>query len=195
MRSTSFFLPLMAALATAAPSASAQSSYGPEISAEDFGQHLRALAATQPAEHAFGDQAQALRSAYVEYQFVRLGLQSLATGCGPDPGARQASLPDTGQDGRPTVYLAHWQDASEVAAVLEIAEHFSTQRPRPTHAVVFLFTDRKRQALEGCEPLASAKTVIEPRNLPTLDAGSLVRQLHLLHRRGALNAQRRRPSR
>ena len=184
MRSIPFYLPLMAALAVAAPSAAAQSSYGPEISAEDFGQHLRALAATEPAGHPFSDYAQSLRSAYVEYQFVRLGLQTHAAGCGSDAVARQASLPDTGREGQPTVYLAHWQDAAEVAAVLEIAERFTTQRPRPKHAVLFLFTGKDRRALGSCEPLASAKTVIEPRNLLTLDASSLVRELNLLQRQG-----------
>ena len=178
MRSIPLFLPLIAALAVAAPSASAQSSYGPEISAEDFGQHLRALAAAEPS----GEAVQALRAAHVERQFARLGLQILDAGCGSD--ARQAALPDTGADGAAAVYLAHWQDAAEVAAVLEIAERFTTQRPRPAHAVVFLFTGKDRHALGGCEPLASAKTVIEPRDLLTLDASSLVRELNLLYRQG-----------
>lgn len=174
------FLPLIAALAAAAPSASAQSSYGPEISAEDFRQHLRALSADTPAD----DALLALRAAHVERQFARLGLQAPEAGCGTDPAVRRAMLPGTGAEAPTVVYLAHWRDASEIAGVLEIAERFTTQRPRPKHAVVFLFTGKDRRALGGCEPLASAKTVIEPRNLLTLDASSLVRELNLLQRQG-----------
>lgn len=178
MRSIPLFLPLIAALAVAAPSASAQSSYGPEISAEDFGQHLRALSADVPS----GESAQALRAAYVERQFARLGLRALDAGCGPD--TRQAVLPDTGTDGAAAVYLAHWQDAAEVAAVLEIAERFTTQRPRPAHAVAFLFRDGSHHMADAGAPAGVTGTVIEPRNLLTLDASSLVRELSLLYRQG-----------
>jgi len=82
MRSIPLFLPLIAALAVAAPSASAQSSYGPEISAEDFGQHLRALAATEPAGHPFSDYAPSLPSAQVRFQSVRPGRPHLDSPCG-----------------------------------------------------------------------------------------------------------------
>lgn len=178
MRSTPF-LPLIAALAAAAPSASAQSSYGPEISAEDYRQHLRALSADAPAD----DGLLALRAAHVERQFARLGLQAPEAGCGSDPAARRAMLPGTGTETPTVVYLAHWRDASEIAGVLEIAERFSTQRPRPAHAVVFLFSGEDRGSWEACAP-APAITVIEPRNLPGLDASSLVRELSLLQRQG-----------
>ncbi len=184
MRLSPSFL-LTAALAAAVPHAAAQSTYGPEISAEDFGQHLRALAAGEPAGHRFGgDYARALRASYVEYQFVRLGLRTLDAGCVGDPAARQASLPDTGKSGAAVVYLAHWQDAAEIAGVLEIAERFTTQRPRPAHPVVFLFTGKDRDALGACEPLASARLAIEPADLLQYDASSLVRELNQLQRQG-----------
>lgn len=173
------FLPLIAALAAAAPSASAQSSYGPEISAEDFRQHLRALSADTPAD----DALLALRAAHVERQFARLGLQAPEAGCGPDPAARRAMLPGTGAEAPTVVYLAHWRDASEIAGVLEIAERFTTQRPRPTHGVAFLFRGEDRGAADVCMPVP-AMTVIEPRDLLGLDASSLVRELNLLQRQG-----------
>ena len=59
MRFRLFLLWFTAAFAVS-PCTFAQSSFGPEISAEDFSQHLQGLAVTEPTGHRFGDYADAL---------------------------------------------------------------------------------------------------------------------------------------
>lgn len=174
---------MLGALA-AVPASLAQSSFGPEISAEDFRQHLANLAVSVPAGKQPSGYAEPLRRAYLEYQFIRLGLQSQPASCAPLAHSLQAVLPGTDAGAGPVVYLAQWQKPAEIAAVLEIAERFMTQRPRPAHDVVFLFSPRNRADLAGCRPLGKAVRVIQPEDMETRDASSLVRDLIALQRQG-----------
>lgn len=173
----------LAAMLAAAPCALAQSSFGPEISAEDFGQHLQGLAGAEPAGHRFPDYAEALRLAYLRYQFTRLGLPTSASRCSDGHGL-QAELTGTENGLPPVLYYAPWTDAAQVAGVLEIAERFMTSRPRPKHAVVFLF-DAGAHPRSGADCMPEGVTqVIQPENLPAGDANALVRELIALQRQG-----------
>lgn len=169
--------------ATAAPDCPAQSSFGPEISAEDFSQHLQGLAVAEPAGHQFNDYAEELRLSYLRYQFTRLGLPTQAEPCGNAHGL-QAELAGT-ESGRPAVlYYAPWTNAAQVAGVLEIAERFMTSRPRPKHAVRFMFGSEAHAPLSACTGLEKTTRVIQPENLPVGDAAALVRQLIALQQQG-----------
>jgi hypothetical protein len=176
-----FFLAGALAAAAACP---AQSSFGPEISAEDFHQHLGNLAASAPAGSAPDDYAESLRRAYLKYQFIRLGLRNQPPACAPAARSLQAVLPGTDAGASPVIYMAQWRKPAEIAAVLEIAERFMTQQPRPKHDVVFLFSPDNRTDLAGCPLLGKARTVIQPVAMETRDASSLVRDLIALQRQG-----------
>ena len=121
-----------AAALAASPSAFAQSSFGPEISAEDFSQHLQGLAVAEPAGHQFNDYAEELRLSYLRYQFTRLGLPSQAPPCGNAHGL-QAVLDGTEHGRAPVVYYAPWTDAVQVAGVCG--------RPQPGHHHIIAFGD------------------------------------------------------
>lgn len=175
---------LLAGALAAAPVSLAQSSFGPEISAEDFHQHLANLAAFGPDGNRSDDNAEPLRLAYLKYQFIRLGLQSQPASCAPQAHSLQAVLPGTDSGAGPVVYLAQWRKPAEIAAVLEIAERFMTQRPRPKHAVVFLFSPQTKSELAPCALFAEAKAVIQPVGMESRDASSLVRDLIALQRQG-----------
>jgi len=172
-----------AAALAASPSLSAQSSFGPEISAEDFSQHLQGLAVTEPAGHLFNDYAEALRLSYLRYQFTRLGLPTGPSPCGDGRGL-QAELTGTEKSTAPVVYYAPWTDVAQVAGVLEIAERFMTSRPRPTHTVMFLFGPESHYALGACKDMDQTARVIQAENLPIGDAMALVQQLIGLQRQG-----------
>jgi len=172
-----------AAVLAASPGLSAQSSFGPEISAEDFSQHLQGLAVAEPAEHLFGDYAQALRLSYLRYQFTRLGLPTGPSQCGDGNGLK-AELDGTEKGRAPVVYYAPWTDAAQVAGVLEIAERFMTSRPRPAHTVMFLFGSESHSAPGACRGMDKTARVIQPENLPTGDAMALVEKLIALQRQG-----------
>lgn len=175
---------ILAGALAAAPVCLGQSSFGPEISAEDFHQHLGNLAVFEPAGHRSNDYAESLRRAYLEYQFIRLGLQNQPAACGPTKHSLQAALPGTEAGAHAVVYMAQWQQPAEIAAVLEIAERFMTQRPRPKHDVVFLFSPGSKTDLAGCALLRNAAAVIHPAGMETRDASSLVRDLIELQRQG-----------
>lgn len=175
---------ILAGALAAAPACLAQSSFGPEISAEDFHQHLGNLAAFRPAGSPSDDYAESLRRAYLKYQFIRLGLQNQPAACAPPERSLQAVLPGTEAGARTVVYMAQWQKPAEIAAVLEIAERFMTQRPRPKHDVIFLFGPNSRADLAGCALLRKAAVVIHPTGMETRDASSLVRDLIELQRQG-----------
>jgi hypothetical protein len=175
---------VMAGALAAAPACFAQSSFGPEISAEDFHQHLANLAAFGPDGNRSEDYAESLRRAYLKYQFIRLGLQNQPSACEPLAHSLQAILPGTETGANPVVYLAQWRKPAEIAAVLEIAERFMTQQPRPKHAVVFLFSPQTKAGLADCALLGKAKAVIQPVNMETRDASSMVRDLNALQRQG-----------
>lgn len=172
-----------AAALAAAPSLSAQSSFGPEISAEDFSQHLQGLAVAEPAVHLFGNYAQALRLSYLRYQFTRLGLPTGPSQCGDGRGLK-AELAGTEKSTAPVVYYAPWTDAAQVAGVLEIAERFMTSRPRPAHTVMFLFGSESHSAPGACRDMDKTARVIQAENLPIGDATALVQQLIALQRQG-----------
>lgn len=174
---------LAGALAGAHPCL-AQSSFGPEISAEDFHQHLGNLAASAPAGQAADGYAESLRRAYLKYQFIRLGLRNQPPACAPAARSLQAVLPGTEAGASPVVYMAQWRKPAEIAAVLEIAERFMTQQPRPKHDVVFLFSPGNRTDLADCALLRKAAAVIHPTGMETRDASSLVRDLIGLQRQG-----------
>ena len=176
-----FFL---AGALAAVPVSLAQSSFGPEISAEDFHQHLANLAAFGPDGNRSDDHAESLRRAYLKYQFIRLGVQSQPAACAPPAHSLQAALPGTEAGAGPVVYVAQWRKPAEIAALLEIAERFMTQRPRPKHTVVFLFSPQTKAELASCALLAKAKAVIQPVDMETRDASSMVRDLNILQRQG-----------
>ena len=177
------FLLWFTAAFTVSPGTFAQSSFGPEISAEDFSQHMQGLAATEPAGHRFGDDAEALRLSYLRYQFTRLGLPTGPSRCGDGHGL-QAEL-EGAENGRgAVVYYALWTDNAQVAGVLEIAERFMTSRPRPAHAVIFRFGAEPHPVPAGCNPAENAGRVIQPEHLPTGDAMALVDKLIALQRQG-----------
>ncbi len=167
----------------AAPCVIAQSSFGPEISAEDFSQHLQGLAVTEPAGHLFNDYAEALRLSYLRYQFTRLGLPTGPNRCGDGRGL-QAELAGTEKGKAAVVYYAPWTDAAQVAGVLEIAERFMTSRPRPAHTVMFRFGSEPHPASGACNDAEKTARVIQPEHLATGDAAALVQQLIDLQRQG-----------
>jgi hypothetical protein len=180
------FRPALLCLASAlavSPCAFAQYSFGPEISAEDFSQHLQGLAVAEPAGHQFNDYAEALRLSYLRYQFTRLGLPTGPNRCGDGRGL-QAELEGTEKGRAPVVYYAPWTDAAQVAGVLEIAERFMTSRPRPEHTVMFVFGSESHSAPGACRDMDKTARVIQPENLPTGDATALVQQLIALQRQG-----------
>ncbi len=144
-----FFL---AGALAAVPVSLAQSSFGPEISAEDFHQHLANLAAFGPDGNRSDDYAESLRRAYLKYQFIRLGVQNQPAACAPLAHSLQAVLPGTEAGASPVVYLAQWRKPAEIAAVLEIAERFMTQRPRPKHDCGFPVQPAKQSRISHPAP-------------------------------------------
>ncbi len=172
-----------AAAFAVSPCTFAQSSFGPEISAEDFSQHLQGLAVAELADHRFGDDDEALRLSYLRYQFTRLGLPTGPSRCGDGRGL-QAELEGAEKGRGAVVYYAPWTDTAQVAGVLEIAERFMTSRPRPAHAVIFRFGAEPHPVTAGCNPAENAGQVIQPEHLPTGDAMALVDMLIALQRQG-----------
>ena len=182
MRSSIHVL-LMAGILAAAPAVPAQTSYGPEISAEDYGQHLWALRAagfSQPGDAAFAEQH---TRAYLETQLERLGLQALEIDCAGKVRGLQAVLPGTGSDPVQVLYLAQWQDAERMAALLEVIERFLTQS-RPKHEVTFLFAGAEATRLAKCPGWQDAQVITLPGDLGKLDAAALVATLNALYMQG-----------
>jgi hypothetical protein len=183
MRYSVTVITLAGALAIA-PLSNAQSSFGPEISAEDFDQHLWALRSPSFAGPGDAVFAGGFTDIYLQTQYERLGLGTQAFSCSGKIHGLQATLPGSGTAGETVVYLASHGNPHELAALLEIAERFVTQRPRPAHTVVFLSSPSKRTALNGCSLLENAAQVIQPTGFETSDAASLVRDLNALQRQG-----------
>lgn len=183
MRSSLAVFIMVCALASA-QSSHAQSSFGPEISAEDFNQHLWALRApgfAGPADAAFAGQ---YADAYLRTQFDRLGLDTRETACAGNIQGLQAVLPGTGPAGDTVIYLANPGKPHEVAAILEIAERFMTERPRPAHAVVFLVSTAGAGELPACASFRKAARIIQPSGMETRDPDDLVMDLIRLQRQG-----------
>lgn len=174
----------MAGIMAAAPAGMAQSSFGPEISAEDFQQHLWAL--RSPGFASAGDTAFAGRymEVYLQTQFERLGLDTREIDCGGKIRGLMALLPGIGPDGRPVLYLADSEKPHEAAAILEIAERFVTERPRPAHDVYFLFSTVAAGKLTACTAFRQTARIIQPTGMQARDAGELVTDLIELQRQG-----------
>lgn len=164
-------------------SAQAQTSFGPEISAEDYGQHLWALRATgfgPPGDAAFAEHH---TRAYLETQLERLGLQAQEIDCIGNAHGLQVALPSTGSDPVQVLYLAQWQDAERMAALLEVIERFLTQS-RPKHEVMFLFTGTEAKRLAKCPGWQDAQVITLPGGLGKLDPAALVATLNALYLQG-----------
>jgi hypothetical protein len=167
---------IMVCALASAQSSHAQSSFGPEISAEDFNQHLWALRAP-----GFTGQ---YADAYLRTQFDRLGLDTRETACAGNIQGLQAVLPGTGPAGDTVIYLANPGKPHEVAAILEIAERFMTERPRPAHAVVFLVSTAGAGELPACASFRKTARIIQPSGMETRDPDDLVMDLIMLQRQG-----------
>ncbi len=151
-------------------------SFGPEISAEDFHQHAHSLAEFKATKQ---------QQAYLQLQFKRLGLISSALPCQPLLHGELTTLTGTEQSRTDSVvYFANLDDIYQIASVLEIAERFLTTKPRPEHTVYFIFSDNVPEALRQCTALNSAGLVIQPKDMEKLDASSLTRELNALQRQG-----------
>lgn len=163
--------------------AQAQTSFGPEISAEDYDQHLWALRAAGFATS--GDAAFAERHTrtYLETQLERLGLHAQEIGCPGKVQGLQAVLPGTQPGSGPVLYLAQWRDAGRTAALLEIIERFLTQ-PRPEHEVTFLFAGTEAKRLAKCPGWQDARIIVVPGDLDRLDPAARVAALNALHTQG-----------
>ena len=183
MRSSLSVFIMVYALASAQTS-HAQSSFGPEISAEDFHLHLWALRSpgfAGPADAAFAGH---YADAYLQTQFERLGLSTQEIPCAAKIQGLQAVLTGTGPDGNTVIYLASPDKPHEVAAILEIAERFMTERPRPAHTVVFLISTAGAEELSACVSFQNVTRIIQPIGMETRDAGDLVIDLIRLQRQG-----------
>ena len=178
MRFVTDLFVLLAILPGIGFAATPQSSFGPEISAEDFSLHLDRLAGYQSTDRT--DAA----ATYIQSQFARLGLTESPALCNSDRQGLQAVLHGTAQDGRAVVYLADPDKPGEIAALLEIAERFMTQRPRPSHDVLFLISSVGVDALSTCDAFRQVPRIIQPAEMETRDASSLVRDLIELQGQG-----------
>lgn len=176
MRFAGNLVALLAFFPGSGSAAGASSSFGPEISAEDFNQHLWAL--RSPGFAASGDAAFGERhpGLYLQVQFERLGLSAQQMVCSGKVHGLQAILPGSVPDNGNVVYLAQWHDAYASAGVLEIAERFMTQKPRPKHDVTFIFLNQDAAGLAKCPQWRNA-AIIQPKGLNGLDSAELVRKL------------------
>lgn len=162
-----------AAALAASPCTFSQSSFGPEISAEDFNLRLQRVTTTTSSG--------AQRLLDLRDQLAHLNLLTRMSTCDGQHGLL-AEMVGTESARGPVLYYAWLADAAQIAGVLEIAERFMTTKPRPKHAVLFAFgTDAQPRTDCLAGPMAR---VIQPANLPTDNAAALVQQLIALHRQG-----------
>ena len=148
-------------------------SFGPEISAEDFQQHAHSISELKTSK----------QQAYLLLQFTRLGLSISELPC--QARGQMATL--AGTNSRLTdsvIYFAHLEDIYQMASVLEIAERFLTTKPRPEHTVHFIFSSSPPEALTQCVALKQTRLTIQPKDMEKLDSNSLVRDLNALQRQG-----------
>jgi hypothetical protein len=151
-------------------------SFGPEISAEDFKQHAHSLSELK----AFN-----LRQDYLSLQFKRLGLSSSALACQTPARGQLAILKGTNSNRTDSaMFFAAMDDIYQIASVLEIAERFMTTKPRPEHDVMFVFSDSSPETLTQCSMLKQIRLTIQPKNMEKLDSSSLIRDLNALQRQG-----------
>lgn len=150
-------------------------SFGPEISAEDFQQHAHSISELNTSK----------QQAYLLIQFTRLGLNSGALPCQAPVRGQMATLVGTNISRTDSViYFAQLDDIYQMASVLEIAERFMTTKPRPEHAVYFIFSSSPPEALTQCVALKQTRLTIQPKDMEKLDSSSLVRDLNALQRQG-----------
>ncbi len=156
--------------------AHSNTSFGPEISAEDFQQHVHSLSAFKALKQ---------QQAYLQLQFKRLGLNSSALLCQPLMHGELATLVGTEQSRTDSVvYFAKLDDIYQMASVLEIAERFKTTKPRPEHTVYFIFSDSTPQTLAQCAALKQTYLTMQPKSMEKLDSSSLIRELNALQMQG-----------
>jgi hypothetical protein len=178
MRFNPFIVPGLLLLAGfSMPASVIRTSFGPEISAEDFRQHVRHLQAL-PREPA--TESDSLKQRYLQAQFARLGIAHQVLSCAPALGV-QATLAGTEGGQAPMLYFANWQNPHDVAGVLEVAERFMTQRPRPKHDVLFVFAEVQSLQDTHCNTWNRAYRQTAPENLNTLSAPALVQTLNQWH--------------
>lgn len=151
------------------------SSYGPEISAEDFAQHVARLSTLSTT---------AARENYIAQQLIRLGLNSRQVVCENSEQGIYAELKSIQDSEATTQYMAQLEDVYQIASVLEITERFITQKPRPSHDVRFSFIVTSQDKLVDCSNLNMAKINIQPIGMEKLDSRSLVRELNALYLEG-----------
>ncbi len=148
-------------------------SFGPEISAEDFQQHAHSISELKTSK----------QQAYLLLQFTRLGLNNAELPC--QAHGQMAILPGTNISRTDSVvYFASLGDIYQMASVLEIAERFMTTKPRPEHAVYFIFSSSPPEALTQCVALKQTRLTLQPKDMEKLDSSSLVRDLNALQRQG-----------
>ncbi len=150
-------------------------SFGPEISAEDFQQHTKYLSELKTSK----------QQDYLELQFTRLGLNSYVLPCQAPMRGQIATLAGINKSRTDSViYFARLDDIYQMASVLEIAERFMTTKPRPEHTVYFIFSDSAPETFAQCTALKQARLTIQPKGMEKLDSSSLTRDLNALHRQG-----------
>ncbi len=159
------------------PTSLIRTSFGPEVSAEDFSQHVRNLQAL-PLEPATENDS--LKQRYLQAQFARLGIANQVLSCAPASGV-QATLAGTESGHAAVLYFANWQNPHDVAGVLEVAERFMTQRPRPKHDVLFVFGEMQSLQANACSAWNLAYRQTAPENLNALSAPALVQTLNQWH--------------
>lgn len=151
-------------------------SFGPEISAEDFQQHAHSLLEFKATKQ---------QQTYLQLQFKRLGLDSDTLPCEPFLHGQLATLAGTVPSRTDSVvYFARLDDIYQMAGVLEIAERFLTTKPRPEHTVYFIFSSSPPDALTQCVALKKTRLTLQPKDMEKLDSSSLVRDLNTLQRQG-----------
>jgi hypothetical protein len=151
------------------------SSFGPEVSAEDYSQHVISLSALNTNTE---------RNNYITKQFNRLGLNGQNLACQSSEQGIYATLKNSTNTGTTTQYIAHLEDIYQTASVLEIAERFMTQKPRPSHDIRFNFFTSTQDNFVSCAKFDTSDLTIEPTGMEKLDSSSLVRYLNVLYVEG-----------
>lgn len=154
-----------------------RTSFGPEVSAEDFKQHVQNLQALAKVPVAASSNQ---KQRYLQNQFARIGIANQAMNCAATFGVK-AQIKGTEIGHQAVVYSANWHQVYEIAAVLEIAERFMTQSPRPKHDVIFVLAEAATLQAPQCDTKQAAHRISVPENLDALNALTLVQALNKLH--------------
>ena len=151
------------------------SSFGPEVSAEDYSQHVISLSALNTNTE---------RNNYITKQFNRLGLNGQNLTCQSSEQGFYATLKNSTNTGTTTQYIAHLEDVYQTASVLEIAERFMTQKPRPSHDIRFSIFTSTQDNFVSCAKFDTSDLTIEPTGIEKLESNSLVCALNALYLEG-----------